>query len=207
MDEGETEIRIAHASCDPLQSADTAYRILLSRMTRADESALVEFYRSTASRVYAFILRIAGHPLADEVVSDVYFQVWQQAKRYDLTRGSVLAWLLTIARTRSLDALRRREPAELHPQPEDLRPDLYRNDHDPQSLLLALERDSAIYAAVQRLSDAQRRVIELGFFKGLSHSDIAQFTGWPLGTVKTLLRQAMARLQEGLSIFSDRRLK
>lgn len=203
MDEGEIEVRLQHATTDPVQSADIAYQILIGRMVDADEAALVEFYRMTAGRVYAFVLRIAGHPMAEEVVGDVYFQVWQQAKRYDLTRGNVLVWLFTIARSRALDALRRREPAELHPQPEELRPDLYRNDHDPQTLLLALERDSAVYAAVQGLSDEQRRVIELGFFNGLSHSGIAQLTGWPLGTIKSLSRQALVQLQKGLSMFCE----
>ena len=191
-------IPVDTARLETARTIDLAQRVLIARMTRGDEGALVDFYRATVGQVYAFAVRIVGAAQADEVVADVYLQIWQQANRFDSARGNVGMWLFTVARTRALDALRRRDPAECHPQPQDLRPDLYSHHDDPQNLLLALERDHALHAAVGTLSAEQRRVVELAFFSGLSHGDIARKTGWPLGSVKTMARQALQRLHGAL---------
>jgi RNA polymerase sigma-70 factor (ECF subfamily) len=103
-----------------------------------------------------------------------------------------------ICRTRALDHLRRREPAQPHAAPDSLRPDLYRDDNDPLDLLAALERDKRMHAAVASLHDDARRLLALAFFQGLSHREIADRTGLPLGTVKTTLRRAMQELKQML---------
>jgi len=181
------------------ETRDVALRALIGRVARRDEAALAELYDATAARVYALARRIASEPaVAEEIISDVYFQVWQQAERYDPARGRVLAWLLMMCRTRALDRWRRREPAEPHPAPDSLRPDLYRDERDPLNLLLAVERDSHMYTALAALNDNARRLLALAFFQGLSHQEIADHTGQPLGTVKSVLRRALHELKETL---------
>ncbi|MEO5574408.1 MAG: sigma factor, partial [Gammaproteobacteria bacterium] len=108
------------------------FRAMITSIAHKNEAALAAFYDTTIARVYAVALRITTRAeAAEEVASDVYLQVWQQAERFDTSRGRVMAWLLTICRSRALDYLRRRDKAESHPEPETLRPDLQIDENDP----------------------------------------------------------------------------
>lgn len=177
-------------------SARVMYNNLIARMITRDEAALAEMYDATANRVYALALRITGQSqAAEEVVSDVYFQAWQQAQRYDAARGTVLTWLLTICRSRALDSLRRREPAETHAEPHDLQPDLFFEERGPLDLLLIVEQNSGLHRALATLSKSQQMLLALAFFKGMTHQEIAVHTGMPLGSVKTSLRKAVQLLK------------
>ena len=169
----------------------------LEKIAAKDESALAAFYDATVNRVYGLALRItrASHA-AEEVVSDVYLQVWQQAHRYDVTRGKVLTWLLTVCRSRALDTLRRSDPAELYAEPELLISDTYSSNDDPLGLLLMVERDHTLHTALKTLDSMPRQLLALAFFKGLSHQEISDHTGMPLGSVKTILRNAMGALKK-----------
>lgn len=172
------------------------YGELIARMIARDETALGEIYDATAGRVYALALRITGQSqAAEEVVSDVYFQIWQQAQRYDPVRGTVLTWMLTICRSRALDSLRRREPAETHAEPHDLQPDLFFEDRGPLDLLLIVEQNSRLHRALATLNKGQQMLLALAFFKGMTHQEIAVHTGMPLGSVKTGLRKAVQLLK------------
>lgn len=177
-------------------------RSLLSRMAAGDTGALTALYDATAARAYGVALRITRDaPSAEEVVSDVYLQLWQTAARYDVARGPVIAWLLVICRSRALDNLRRRDATELHPAPEQLRPDLDRDDSEPFDDFVALERSSRVHAAIGLLDDKSRQLLALAFFQGLSHQEIADHTRLPLGSVKTVLRTAMQKLRATLESF------
>lgn len=193
------------AAPDTADVQEMAYRALLARIARGDQVALTEFYDATAARVYALARRIAPES-AEETVADVYWQVWQQAQRYDATRGRALAWLLTICRTRALDQRRKREPAENHPAPDSLRPELFREADGPLDILLAVERHSRVHDALSTLNDSARNLLALAFFQDLSHQQIADRTGLPLGTVKSVLRRALLELRatlDGSSISSE----
>jgi len=179
---------------------DAILRNLIARMAQAEDAALAEFYDATAARVFALAKRIVREPrTAEEIVSDVYLQAWQQAQRYDPARGHVLAWLLTICRSRALDRLRQRDPAEPHPAPDSLRPDLYRDDADPLELVAAFEHGSRVRAALAGLGEKEQRLLLLAFFQGLSHREIAAHTRMPLGSVKTILRRAVETLRVRLA--------
>lgn len=183
-----------------LDAQDAHCRDWLTAIARQDESALAAFYDTTIGRVYGLALRITRKPeAAEEVVTDVYLQVWRNAAAYDAARGRALTWLLTICHSRALDLLRRRDEAESHPEPETLRPDLQEGDNDSLDLLQAIQRDSAIYAALETLKPIQRQLIALAFFKGLSHQEAAAQSGLPLGTVKTHIRRALEQLQQVLA--------
>lgn len=178
------------------EETESQYRLLLGQIAARSEAALSQFYELTLSRVYGLALRITNdRAAAEEVTEDVYFQVWREAQRYDAARGAVLGWLLTVCRSRALDYLRRREPAELHPEPETLA-DPALDESDPQDLLLALQQKSKIAQAMAALSAQQRQLLALAFFRGLSHQEIAAHTGSPLGTVKSHIRQALLTLRK-----------
>ena len=168
-------------------------------MRQQDQAAFARLYDLTAARIYGLALRIViKRDLAEEVASDAFLQVWQQAARYDAARGSPLAWMLTITRSRALDALRRRDPAEAHADPTLLRTDTA-SANDPVDLLSALDQRSALHAAIAELAPNARQLLALAFFRGLSHQEIANHTGMPLGTVKTILRNALQSLQPRLA--------
>lgn len=181
---------------------DAGLEALLAVIAQRDEAAFARFYDATSARAYGLILRITRVvALAEEVMADVYLQVWQQAQRFDPTRGNALAWLFMLCRSRALDQLRRREPAESHADPECLC-DEAASDGGPLDLLMALDRASAIHAAVAQLGEMERQLLALAFFRGLSHQEIANHTGMPLGSVKTLLRKAMHTLKVRLIHFA-----
>lgn len=184
-----------------LQSPDqdeAALRACLEGIRNRDQSALGRLYDLTVSRVYGVALRIVRRAeLAEEVVPDVYMQVWREVGRYDAGRGRVMAWLLIIARTRSLDLLRRQDEAFPHPNPQDLAPDTPQ-EGDLLTMMSAAHEAQALHAALGTLTPLQRQLLSLAFFKGLTHSEIVVHSGLPLGSVKTHIRRALAVLREHL---------
>lgn len=176
---------------DPVEPARCEW---VARMARGEEAGLAALYDATAARVYALALRITAEAAAaEEVTSDVYLQAWQQARRYDPSRGKVLTWLLTLARSRALDCLRRHKHHAVRSEPAAAAEST--SEDDPLDLLLAVERSHYLYEALQSLTPTQRQLLALAFFRGLTHAEIAAHTGMALGTVKTLLRRAMQLLQ------------
>ncbi len=120
-------------------------------------------------------------------------KIWRQAPRFDAARGSVQAWVLTIARSRALDALRRRDTAET--LVEESLAEQPGGDNDPQDLLQAVQRQHRLHAALQDLDPLPRQLLALAFFQDLSHAEIASRMSLPLGTVKSHIRRALLRLR------------
>lgn len=192
----------ANASVYPIRRVgerDRVHVALLVRMANRDEAALSELYDMTVTRLHAFALRIVRDPgLADEVTEDALFQAWREAARFDVKRGKVITWLLTICRSRALDALRRVDAAECV---ED--PDIFRSHEasalgEPDYLMVQNESQRAVYAAMMRLPANERQVVSLAFFRGLTHQEISDHWQMPLGTVKTLMHRAFAQLRVAL---------
>ena len=180
----------------PAVDDEAAFRECLAGIAKHQKAALAHFYDLTVSRVYAVALRIVRRiDLAEEVVSDVYLQVWRDAQRYDTERGRVLGWLLIIARSRSLDLLRRQDQAFSHPEPYDLVTEPESTQHRPEDMLAAAQQGDALHAAMTKLSPLQRQLLSQAFFRGLSHQEIAEQSGMPLGTVKTHIRRALRELR------------
>jgi RNA polymerase sigma-70 factor (ECF subfamily) len=163
---------------------------LLRLVAGGDAEALGRFYELHARLVNGLALRILGNTAdAEDVVQEVFLQVWNQAARFDARRGSVGAWLCAIARSRALDRLRRR-PARRE-EPEGAAPPAWTSPRNDEAL--------AVRRALDRLSRDQRVALELAYYEGLSHSEIAARLDEPLGTVKTRIRTAMMRLREVLA--------
>jgi RNA polymerase sigma-70 factor (ECF subfamily) len=154
-------------------------------------------YDGTHPLVYGLALRILGDVAdAEEVALDVYTQVWRTAGNFDPRRGSVSAWLVTLARSRAIDRLR---SAAARRQREESRPELPEAPaaaRSPEEASLLGQRRVRVRAALARLLPEQREAIELAFFSGLTHSELAARLGQPLGTVKTRIRLGMMKLRE-----------
>lgn len=164
-----------------------------------DEQALAQLYEITLSRVYGLALRITRNPqAAEEVSEDVYWQVWREASRFDSQRGNVIAWLLTIARSRALDYLRKEDSALLCEEPELLLMNQSADDGDPQDLLSTTQKNRILNQALQQLEPIQRQLVAMAFFRGLTHEEITTFTGMALGTVKSHIRRALKHLHDAL---------
>jgi RNA polymerase sigma-70 factor (ECF subfamily) len=167
---------------------------LLTQVVKGDQRAFLALYDRHSGHVYALTLRILHDPmLAEEATQDTFLKLWSRARQFLTERGSLLTWLLTIARHTALDRLRleaRRPSLSDGTDPEDL----WRNI--PETGTSSDEtRWRSTYLAVQALPPDQRQVIELAYYQGLSQSEIAENLSWPLGTVKTRLRAAMEQLR------------
>lgn len=191
--------RAAANGDDRADDANVRHGDWLAAVARGDEGAFAALYEATLPRVFSLVRRIcADAALAEEVTADAYVQVWRSAASYDATRGVALAWMLTIARTRALDALRRRDPAQTAADPHALADEGDRAA-DPLELLAAFEAQTATRRALAALPARERQLIALAFLRGHTHAEIAAATGWPLGTVKTTIRRALAALRAALA--------
>lgn len=179
---------------------------LLLQMAAGNEQALGAFYDRWHSLVHAMVFRVVRSPSdVEDVVEETFWQAWRQAGRYDASRGAVHTWILTIARSRALDrnrlTLRRREESM-----EGERGELVLQlaaEGDPQLDAESTERRTRVVAAMAELPLEQREALELGYFGGLSQSEIAERTGQPLGTIKTRMRLAMQKLRSSLQVLRE----
>ena len=176
---------------------------LLGRMAQADEFALAEFYKATCRRVFGLVTSIVKERHgAEETTLDVYTQAWQQAGTFTPARGSALAWLLTIARSRAIDKARAlragSERGGDRSSIEKLAAELFAPDPSPLATVMLAERSLSVRAAVAELPRGQREAIAAAYFRGLSHSEISATLDVPLGTIKTRIRAAMTSLAAAL---------
>ncbi|MFD0859355.1 sigma-70 family RNA polymerase sigma factor [Roseovarius aquimarinus] len=157
----------------------------------ADEAAFAEIFGHFAPRIKGFLMKSGASPtLAEECAQDVMATLWQKAHLFDPTRASAATWIFTIARNRRIDALRKAR----RPEPEDIP---WGPEEEPdQADALALEQESAqLTEAIAALPPKQKTLIEAAYFGDLSHSEIAEKTGLPLGTIKSRIRLALDRLR------------
>ena len=179
---------------------DRVVASLVARMAQRDEGALSELYDMTVTRLHAFSLRIVRDPgLAEEVTEDALFQAWREASRFDVSRGKGITWLMTICRSRALDALRRVDIAECVEDADVFRSHQASLMAEPEQLITQFETGNAVHAALLRLPPNQRQAVGLAFFRGLTHQEIAEHWQIPLGSVKTLMHRAFNQLRTELA--------
>ncbi|HKV41609.1 MAG TPA: sigma-70 family RNA polymerase sigma factor [Blastocatellia bacterium] len=177
---------------------------LIRAIAKGDQSALAALYDSTSRLVFGLVLRIVQDPAtAEEVALDVYTQVWRQAGLYDRERGAPLAWLMTIARSRAIDRLRSSRQDDRRKEPLETAGEQTSQTASPEEASVLSERKQFVRSALGSLSPEQRQVIELAYYRGLSHSEIASEIGQPLGTVKTRSRLGMIKLRQLLKPVVD----
>jgi len=172
---------------------------LLGDIARGDRDAFARFYDLHAALVHTFALRVLREPPeAEEVVQDVFVQVWRQAETYSRDRGTPEAWLITMARSRGIDKLRSRRRRNEMVRPAE-NPDRLPEPVALESASGPAEARATLGGALTELPAAQRSVLELAYFDGLTQSEIAAKLGEPLGTVKTRMRSGLERLRGMLS--------
>jgi len=193
----------------PKRLSQEEERRLLARLRARDEEALAELYDELAPWVLGLAFRILqDDDEAEEVVGDVFTQVWRHADRHDARRGPLVPWILSIARNRALDLLRRRrrwwQKAERWQRARDT------DDGGVTPAAGAAEAavpgfpvHREVHQALAALPEDQRRVVALAYFEGLSHSEIAKRLDVPLGTVKTRMRIAQGKLADALQHLKD----
>ncbi|HEX5283796.1 MAG TPA: sigma-70 family RNA polymerase sigma factor [Bryocella sp.] len=166
---------------------------LLGRIRRGDEQAMGAIYDRYSRVVYSVALRVLRDPAsAEDVVQDVFLGLWRRPETFISARGSLGGWLAVVARNRSIDTLRRKRPSE---QVEEV------YLASPFDLASEAERNTMMQRArvvILRLPLEQRKALEMAYFDGLTHSEIAEVTGDPLGTVKTRIRTALLSLRKEL---------
>jgi RNA polymerase sigma-70 factor (ECF subfamily) len=166
---------------------------LIGRMVQGDRSGLESLYDRYAQLLFNLVIRVVRNRSdAEEVLQEVFLQAWRSASRYDPSRGSPEAWLIMMARSRAIDAVR---VARRTPDRPDTEPPAEIAGAMPDAAG-AVEARALVTAALQDLTSAQRQVLELAFYEGLSQTEIATRTGAPLGTVKTRTRMALDRLRQ-----------
>lgn len=177
---------------------------LLCRIAKQDANALAELYELTVSRVYAVVMRVLRHSAdAEEVISDVYLQVWEKANRFESERGTVMAWMNTMAWSRAVDKLRktRREFIQSAMHPDELDGTYIECEElSAEQIAESWSSGKAIQNALQGLSEIQQKVLRLAYTQDLSHQDIASRLDLPLGTVKSHCRRGLAALREVLVV-------
>lgn len=169
-------------------------------MARGEHDALAELYQRHGRAVYSLALRVVrDQGDAEDVVQDVFSQAWRQASSYDARRGSPVAWLLTVTRSRAIDRLRSRRARPVAAGDESLLADLTDDAPAADEQLVWAGQATRVRAALDGLSAVQRAAIELAFFEGLTHTEVADRLELPLGTVKTRIRQGLLTLRDRLA--------
>lgn len=170
---------------------------LLHRSSLGDEAAFAALYDQVADRLYGLCLRVIRNPaLAEETAQEVFVEIWQQAGRYEPERGSPLGWMLTIAHRRAVDRVRS-EDAATRRDDADHRSTLDAGDTPAATVEVRLDQQR-IRAALADLTDIQRPAIELAYFGGYTHTEVATMLDIPLGTAKTRIRDGLLRLRDVL---------
>ena len=175
---------------------------LLALVAKGDQQAFSQLYDHSSTLLFTLAVRILGNrEEAAELLQDVYFEVWRKVSRYDVGRGSPVAWLITLTKSRAIDRLRARA-ARGYRATNSLEAETAMQVADPSPSPLETQANQelrlAVGTAVAGLPQAQQQALELAYYEGLSHAEIAQRLNQPLGTVKTRIKLGMSKLRDGL---------
>ncbi len=175
---------------------------LLARVVKGDQQAFSQLYDHSSTLLFTLALRILGNrEEAVELLQDVYWEVWRKVSRYDVGRGTPVAWLITLTKSRAIDRLRARA-SRGYQTTNSLEAGTAAEVADPGPSPFETQADqelrAAVEAAVAGLPQAQQQAIELAYYEGLSHAEIASRLNQPLGTVKTRIKLGMSRLRDSL---------
>jgi RNA polymerase sigma-70 factor (ECF subfamily) len=182
-----------------LRAREDALAALVARAANGDQTALAALYDETSDLVYGLALRILrDRYAAEDVTIDVYAQVYRQVSSYDANRGTPSAWLVTLTRSRALDRLRQEAQRREREEPLEATARMPSLTAGPEERSATTELQRLVQRALALLTPEQRQVIELAYYSGLSHNEIAARLGQPLGTVKTRIRTGLMLLREDL---------
>ena len=180
-------------------------RELMARIKARDSAALSELYDQYNRLLFGLILSILKkREEAEDTLQEVFTQIWEKAEQFDLDRGTVYTWIVSMTRNKSIDRLRSKVYKEQKKQStslddEDVFHPLYSDETDPLVNTILTDRAKKLREALDQISDKQRKVLQVAYFNGMSQSEIAEEYDIPLGTVKTRMRDGMIKLRELLA--------
>lgn len=174
---------------------------IIEGILNQEEDALEALYELTLPKVYGLAIKITHNKeLAEEIVVDTYWQVWKDAPNYNPLKGPLIAWLMVICRSRAIDAIRTNTThLDSHTLTDSLSEELILHAEtalEPQNRLQHSQSDYLLHQYMNMLNATQRQLIYLGYFKGLTHEEIASHMLMPLGTVKSTIKRAQATLKK-----------
>lgn len=185
----------------PTSDREKRWREYLGQIVGGDAQSLARLYEECAAALFGLALKTMKNEAdAEEIILEVFEQVWRTASSFDAARGGVWRWLVLIARSRALDRLRSaaaKRDRQHQPMPEDWDP--ASQDPLPDHATIFDQERRLIQVALQSLPGEQRQAVELAYFSGLTHVEIARELGVPLGTIKSRIRGAMEKLRASLA--------
>lgn len=174
----------------------------LARVATGDKRAFAELYDATAPRIYGLVRRLLVDPAqSEEVTQEIFLEIWQTATRYQPERGSAMSWMLTMAHRRAVDRVRASQSSRERDSRIGIRDYDREYDQVAEHVEITMEGER-VKRALQGLTELQRQAIELAYYRGLSHSEIAAELHVPVGTVKTRIRDGMIRLRDAMGVTS-----
>lgn len=177
-------------------------RDIMARIKARDKSALSELYDQYNRLLFGLIYSILKkREEAEDTLQEVFTNIWEKAEQFDLNRGTVYTWIVTLTRNKSIDRLRSKVYKEQKKQStslddEDVFYPLYSDEQDPLEQTILTDRAKRLHEALDKISDKQRKVLQVAYFNGMSQSEISEEFDIPLGTVKTRMRDGMIKLRE-----------
>ncbi len=180
--------------------AGTELAALLQRSARGDRAAFASLYDGTAARVYGLALRVVRDPAqAEEVTQEAFLEIWRTASRYDAARGSAVSWLLTITHRKAVDRVRSAEASSRRESTYHHRNQTVDHDSTADAATASLEA-RRVRTALGALTEVQREAIELAYFGGYTHTEVATLLDLPVGTAKTRIRDGLIRLRDTIGV-------
>ncbi|MCU1474555.1 MAG: polymerase subunit sigma [Amnibacterium sp.] len=179
---------------------DESNEDLLLLVATGDKAAFARLYDATAPRLFGLARRLLiDFAQAEEVTQEVYLEIWQSATRYEASRGSAMAWMLTLAHRRAVDRIRSAQSSRNRDTKVGIRDFDREYDNVAETVEVRIESER-VQRALEKLTELQRQAVTLAYFKGLSHSEVAAMLHVPVGTVKTRLRDGMIRLRDEMGV-------
>jgi RNA polymerase sigma-70 factor (ECF subfamily) len=173
---------------------------LLRRSARGDEDAFARLYDATSARVHGLVLRVIRNPsLAEEVTQEVFLEAWRQSGRFDADRGTALSWLLTMGHRRAVDRIRSTESASRNETAYHQHNHQVEHDATAEAVESNLEA-RRVRGALDSLTEVQREALQLAYFGGYTHSEVARLLDLPLGTTKTRIRDGLIRMRDAIGV-------
>lgn len=191
-------------SSEGAPSGDASARLgsLMQRSSRGDEVAFAELYDATSARAYGLALRVVRNPAhAEEVVQEAYLDAWRTSSRFDPARGSAIGWLLTIVHRKAVDRVRSAEASTARDSTYHRESRPVEHDSTLEAAHASLEAQR-VRTAVSGLTSVQREAVELAFFGGYTHTEVATMLDVPVGTAKTRIRDGLIRLRDAMGVGS-----
>jgi RNA polymerase sigma-70 factor (ECF subfamily) len=173
---------------------------LLKRASRGDEAAFAEWYDATSARAFGLAVRVLrDRAQAEEVTQESYLDCWRQAARFDENKGSAVSWLLTIVHRKAVDRVRSAESSSRRDTAYGRREQTVEHDTTAEAVTASLEA-GRVRGALAHLTQKQREALELAFFGGYTHTEVAAMLDLPVGTAKTRIRDGLIRMRDALGV-------